>query len=143
MFDDQMSMFEQPETIKGLSVEKIYATRGKNTVNFDGDICDRYCGVVIGGKTHWIDQPFARITELRVSLKLLNVFLAADGDWGTIKSDGSTTWIDQKVANIDQGESEIFGSDSKHMAKSERSSGGKLWWTVDMLKARYFASEAA
>ena len=42
MFDDQMSMFEQPETIKGLSVEKIYATRGKNTVNFDGDICGAY-----------------------------------------------------------------------------------------------------
>lgn len=144
MIDNQMSMFDQPITIEGLSVEKIYMTRGKNTVDSDGNICDRYCGVVIGGKTHWIDRTFAHISELHNDLKSVNVFMAGDGAWGTIKADGSgTTWIDNKTINLKQGESEIFGSNSRHMAKSERTSDGSVWWTVDMLKDRYFAVATA
>ena len=144
MFDNQMSMFDQPATIEGLCVEKIYVTRGKNTVNWDGDICDRYCGLVIGGKTHWIDKTFAHISELHNDLKSANVFIVDSGAWGTIKEDGSgTTWIDNKVVKLKQGETELFGSDSSHMAKSERMTDGRIWWTIDNIKARYFTKEVA
>lgn len=141
---DQLTMFEADSCIHEARIEKIYVSRGKNTVNENGEICDRYCGVVIGGKIHWIDSIFANFDDLRYILNPLGIVMCAGGVWGDIRGgDGITTPIDKKVVKLRQGESELFGSDSSYMDRSKRNERGTIWWTTATIKAKYFSQEAA
>lgn len=142
MLDNQISMFDEPATINGLNVERIYVSRGKNTVNFNGEICDRCCGLVIGGKIHWIDITFATYTELHYVLRPLNILLTFDGAWGLIK-EGQNTRLTNQVTKLKHSETELFGSDSSYMDRSQRLESGSIWWTVEKIKARYFEQDKA
>lgn len=137
MQHNQESLFDTPEVITGLKIEKIYASKGKNTFNEKGQVCDRCIAVEIGSKLHWIDRSFATFDEVSDFISPLKVFVGGNGQWGN-----AGEWIDKKTILLRQSETELFGSDSNYMRRSERKASGSIWWTVAELKAKYFTETA-
>lgn len=124
------------DTNKKAVVEKIYITRGDNTTDHNGILCDKCFGVVIEGKIHWIDVCFARLDELETNLFGLGV--SSNGTaWGVIDEDGRATLSD-KMVKINKHQDDIFTPSSYHMKRSERKPCGSVWWNISEIKERYF-----
>lgn len=117
-------------------VEKIYITRGDNTVDHNGIYCDKCFGVAIEGKIHWIDDCFARLDELETRLIGFRVY-SSGNTWGVIDEDGRAT-LSNKMIKINKHQDDIFTPDSYHMQRSERKPCGSVWWSINEIKERYF-----
>ena len=140
MSAQQISMFDTPAVIKNQAIERVYITRGKNTFNQAGQVCDRMSAVQIGGKLHWIDKTLATFDDLDSLLNPLGVIVNFAGEYGIVdKAVSVLTSYDHKVTKLKGSESEIFGSDSSYMDRSERCNGDSIWWTVDKIKNKYFS----
>ena len=140
MQNDQLSMFDTPTVIKGHSIECIYVTKGKNTFNQAGQVCDRAAAVQIGGKLHWINKSFATYSDLHHMLYPLGVVVNYVGEYGIKDKDVTIpTPFDHKVVKMRGSEIDIFSCDSSYMNRSERYVEDNIWWTVEQIKNKYFS----
>lgn len=144
MSSNQMSMFDSPAGKRSnQDIERVYVTRGKNTYNSAGQICDRVTAISIGGKLHWINTTFATYSELSRIYRPLGITVNYLGEYA-IKKEGSNelAQFSKKVTKIRGSETEIFSEDSRYMERSQRCKGESIWWTVEEIKQTYFSETA-
>ena len=139
MSNTQMNMLDDDTTAvanKQLHVEKIYVTRGKNLIDDQGRKADKFYGLLIGGKIHWMNHTFATLTELSRELRSINISLTGVGEWGIIKD--NCAYFDNKVVTVQKSHNEMFEGNSMYLNKAEFFKEGHLWWYLDDIKAKYF-----
>lgn len=140
MSDNQLNILDGDTTAsasKRPQIERIYTSRGDNVYNHDGIKADKFFGIVIGGKIHWMNHTFATLRELSWQLGALDICMNEDGEWGVINEEGYAT-LSKKVTKIRYHHDEVFSDDTIYLKNAEFFKEGMIWWYMDDLKAKYF-----
>ena len=110
-------------------IERIYTTKGDNVTDHHNVICDKGVGVVIGGDIYWLEDSFARFSDLEYLLSRFNVIISDCGQWG-VKDEYQSVTFTNRVTKLTKHHDEIWCKDSSYAKRSKRNAEGRAFWKV-------------
>lgn len=123
-------------------VERIYVTRGDNLYNDVGVKCDKFMGVMIKGKIHWLASSFTYVCELEHQLNALNVtFCPTMRKWGVRDTDG-VAWLNNNITTVKPHHDDMFDEGSYYAKHTKQKRDGDTWWTLWDIIDTYFTVDS-
>lgn len=129
----------EPTTV----IERIYTTKGDNCYDADGVKNDKMLGVVIKGDIYWLEEDFARVSELKHKLAKFNILISDCGKWGVEDTDGSTVFT-HKITKISKHHDDILMEGSTYRKRTKHNpANGRLFWQIQEIFDYIYADEVA
>lgn len=118
-------------------IERIYITRGDNSYNAKGVLCDKMAAVVINGSIFWLEGSYAYPWEIGVALRSLDIRIFSDGD--IISEENRFAPVaNNSVTKIKGHIEEVLDSKSSYVRRAIFSNPDKISWSVADIKAKFF-----
>lgn len=122
-------------------IERIYTTKGDNVVDHHGVICDKGVGVVIDGDIYWLEDSFAKFSELSFLLHKFNIVISDCGQWG-VKDESQSVTFTNKVTKLKKHHDDLWCEDSNYAKRAKRTSAGRLFWEKEDLFNHFYNKPA-
>ena len=116
--------------LKG-NLQRIYATRGDNLVDYAGCKNDKAFALQFDGKLYWVNKSFGRFSELEDFFLNFGVYLSEKGRYGFLEARGGAT-LDKSVTKIAAHHDDVFSSESSYYKRSVKASNS-FWWSQEEL----------
>lgn len=99
---------------------------------------EKFLGVTINGKIHWIAAQLETIGDAVDLLKRLNVdFIKKSHRWGCIEADGQV--LERKsMTKIKIDDEYLLDDKHNYVERSKKAKNGSFWWTLESIEQLYF-----
>lgn len=102
---------------------------------------EKFLGVTIDGKIHWIAEQLDTIGDAVTILKRLNVdFIKKTHRWGCVERDGEV--LERKsTTKVKIDDENLLDDKNGYIKHSKKAKNGSFWWSLADIEQRYFDTQ--